>query len=87
MLLDVKNNIQNQSRGLLDWKFFSHVSFRLEKKISSNQFSKHDWKTFSLKALENDFETDFYRTEMSYKSMKLTYMGLNLSYIGLNIVK
>ena len=20
---------------------------------------KHDWKTFSLKALENDFETDF----------------------------
>ena len=22
-------------------------------------FQKHDWKTFSLKALENDFETDF----------------------------
>ena len=62
----------------------THKFARVSKPMPKGQ---HDWKTFSLKALENDFETDFYRTEMSYKSMKRTYMGLNLSYIGLNIVK
>ena len=35
MLLDVKNNTQNQSRGLLDWKFFSHVSIQPKEKKSN----------------------------------------------------
>ena len=49
-------------------------------------FKEHDWKTFSLKALENDFETDFYRDsslKLTYMGLKVTYMGLKLSYMAL----
>ena len=48
----------------LVWVFFAG---KITKSVSSFHSGpqphlvkwKHDWKTFSLKALENDFETDF----------------------------
>ena len=52
---DLFNSLVDQTSG---WNtLFTNSIY--ENNLQKQLQNQHDWKTFSLKALENDFETDF----------------------------